>query len=838
MFQMATKMIEFYWQPYAHASEVTSLQLKLAGSYVATVSLLPTDTTYRVALDLALGSVQAALSAFKANGEESEVAMTTIPGEDVPPPPTKLPAPVGFGWRVVDETTPPPPPPPTGDSAFFQNVVLHDVGGHRLLPGQSKNFGTDPRFNVHNKSWGLSFKYKAETAPGLWATVSLWNGGNPQWMLKSTGETRIAATFGKSNASYDGFDIPGVDSVVGRFVHVVIGYDATTKMARIWIDGVLKQEKALDAHIGWSDTAPPDFIVNSTEAGHEPGDMTTGELVYAVGATPTQADVDKLYGEVAHEPGFFVLDDGNVVKVEAYGVGYADLNHEHPKAWIDGAVVELTKVRDNRPRELRYEGSIPAHVGSGAAPIRAEWRWNGKRAPDAVREAMTVLNRPYTPKEPAIPAVVPGMAHIRRDGSMGFDLREDSEIYVGVYGFSAAEFGDNRYGLATRDEMLAANFGVEGGSILHYDPAQAANFDEWWVKTGDFRRINALAFERWSGPWSVPDDDLFWNIGVNLKAWMELPTFEADVKRWCDWRNNFPGSQKPRFVITKDEATDAFGGDPASTTHPNLKDIAPLGGMLRVTNALRQGGQPIAPGLFGVDDTVPVGYTDWTKPEYSDFIVQYYQPNLLPAPWTGQTLRHQAIQMKWAAKHRDPNRPLSLNFGIIVDYFVRDEQGQWYKQIPANSPKTIPGQLWVCLAYGSTVLRGYAMATYDARQPSDDPAAWEYQQGVKPGEPAYYAMLSSATMIKDYTKFILGAEQPLMDAGPDFVCGHRSGATGRIWWAVNLSEEARTVPAAAIPGFDWAKVETMDVNGKRTDATTATPVPGNGVMVMVAPNAA
>jgi hypothetical protein len=257
--------------------------------------------------------------------------------------------------------------------------------------------------------------------------------------------------------------------------------------------------------------------------------------------------------------------------------------------------------------------------------------------------------------------------------------------------------------------------------------------------------------------------------------------------------------------------------------------------MSRVTKALRQGGQPVAPGLFGVDDTVPVGYTKWTLPEYSDFVAQYYQPNLLVAPWTGQSLRHQAIQMKWAAKHRDPARPLSLNFGLIVGYWVPDGQGGWEKQIPSNDPKTIPAQLWVAVSYGGVALRGYAMTTHDFRNFPTDPAATEYQQGVKPGEPAYYAMLSSATMIKDNTRRLLGAEQSVPDAGPDFVCGHRRDPiAGRIWWAVNLSEVDRVVPAAAVPSFDWKTRETLTADGVRrqiADVTDLT-VPANGVLVL------
>jgi hypothetical protein len=463
--------------------------------------------------------------------------------------------------------------------------------------------------------------------------------------------------------------------------------------------------------------------------------------------------------------------------------------------------------------------------------LRTEWRTGADVSPLAVTETPVEVSIPYQPREPAIPISTHGQAHIRRDGSVGFDLRPDSEIYVGVYGFGAGEFNDDRWGLTVRDEMLAAKMGVEGGSILHYQK-QPSGWRQWLEMTEQMRIANGTALARWEGPWSVPDDDF---LGPDaLAALIQEPGWEGYVQGWCDWRVG-ASWQRPRFVIYKDEVNLAFGGDPEDATHPLLSKLSPYGGIGKVVDVLRSAsGCPVAPGMFGVGNEVPVNYSRWLEPKYSDFIAQYHQPNNIPAPWTGQTLRQAAETLKWAAKHRDPNRPLSLNYGLIVDYFIRDEQGKWFKQIAATDPKSIPAQLWVNIALGATILRGYALCSYDAREPSSNPAVHEYQQAVKPGDPEYYALLSSATLIKENADLLLGSDQPLPDAGPDFLCGHRAGPKGRIWWAVNLSETVRGVPSSAVP-FEGKRTNLYS-NGTQSTPMEHSIVPPNGVLVLTQRN--
>lgn len=820
----AEKTIEFFWAPYARAAEVARLEVQVAdaaGNPVAAAVATPTETTAR--LPLAEGATyRAALSAVTANGERSEAATLVVAlGDPPPPPPAKLPAPEGFGWRFVAAD----PPPPPADSPFLKSVVLRKEDFTRLTAPLV--FPSDPKFNTAGKSCGLAFKFRYNAAPNSASPLSLWDDAAPILQLRAISDTRLDVLVRRTGGQFGGLTHL-LDPMTGRDVDVVVGFDVATKTLTLWVDKVKRDETTIEEGIGFSPTQTPPLVVNSQAAGHNLGDLTPIRLLFAVGAAPTQADVDALFAQPVHAPGFVTRMVGETIEVAAYGPGFADRNHETPKAWIDGQHVPLAKTRDNRPIELRYTAAIPANVGAGTVPLKAEWRWNGKPAPDAVIEASGTFNRVAAPRPQPAPPAFAGVAHIRRDGSSGHDLRDDSEIYVGAYGFGAGEFADDRWGLRVRDEMLAANFGVEGGSILHYQK-QAGGWQQWLAMTEQMRIANGTALKRWPGPWSVPDDDF---LGPDaLAALMAEPGWEGYIAGWCDWRNAVT-TQRPRFVLYKDEVNLAFGSDPDSTTQPLLVKLVPFGGMGKVVDALRASSRcPIAPGMFGVDSSVPVGYSAWMTPRYSDFVAQYHQPNLPPAPWSGQTLRQATETLRWAAKHRDPARPLSLNFGLIVDYFIRDAEGKWFKQIAATDPKSIPGQIWVNVSLGATVLRGYALASYDARQPSGDPAVPEYQQAVKPGERAYYAMLAAASMVRDYAPLLLGAEQPLADAGPDFLCGHRRSPRGRVYWAVNLSEVDRPVPEAAIPPFPWNKVERLAPNGKREIAADRL-VPANGVLVL------
>lgn len=464
-------------------------------------------------------------------------------------------------------------------------------------------------------------------------------------------------------------------------------------------------------------------------------------------------------------------------------------------------------------------------------PLRTEWRHTNQPAPDFICESSVEVNLPYTPNPPAVPAETTGMPHLHRDGTISRELRSDSVLAVSVYGFGPGNFRPDKYGLKVRDEMEAAGLMIEAGGINAYNPQHG----DWKQSLHAFeqkRIADGEDLKLWRGDWSATDDDA---MGPDaLAALMQQPGWEGYFDGWCEWRNTAT-ARRPLFSIYKDEVNAAFGGDPEDGNQRLISKFHQYGGVKAFVDALRSAcGHPIAPGMFGVGSEVPVGYTKWTLPEYADFVDQYVQYNDLPAPWSGQTLRHMTTTQGWAAKHRDQSRPLALNYGLITKYELKQADGSWKQTIPSSDPKTIPAQLWMCLAYGATVLRGYAMAAFDLPRPDDVPAGSEYQHAVRPGSDEYYALLSSTRMIKDYEPLLLGSEQPLMDAGPDFMVLHRLGPRGRIWAAVNLSERERMIPLSAVPDFKWTAREQLHADGHREfkAVTLGMVVPPNGVLVL------
>jgi hypothetical protein len=143
--------------------------------------------------------------------------------------------------------------------------------------------------------------------------------------------------------------------------------------------------------------------------------------------------------------------------------------------------------------------------------------------------------------------------------------------------------------------------------------------------------------------------------------------------------------------------------------------------------------------------------------------------------------------------------------------------------------------LWVCLAYGATVIRAYYLQRYDDELPTNAEVGHLYQQSVRPGSPEFKAFLTSAKMVKDYAPMLLGVEQPTPFAGPDFLCAHRQNSQGRIWWATNLSETSRTVQA--VPNATWSTAELLDQSSRTVVPTTTRDVPGNAVLVLSAKGA-
>jgi hypothetical protein len=223
-------------------------------------------------------------------------------------------------------------------------------------------FGNLPAYNVAGKSWGLSVKLFHHSPPTGTSPLSLWDDSSPQWQLKVPGPTRLAVAFALTGGGYSGFDVV-VDDLTGRWVHVVVGYNIATGIALLWVDGVRRDPVVWVNSIGHSPDSTPPLIVNSTAAGHAPGDISVDELVYAVGAAPTSEDVLQLSGIVPKPAGFSNGVTDGTIWAEANGEGFADLPLHDPLAFIDGRNSTMKQTVNNPPMRKRWESPVPDDVG-------------------------------------------------------------------------------------------------------------------------------------------------------------------------------------------------------------------------------------------------------------------------------------------------------------------------------------------------------------------------------------------------------------------------------------------------------------------------------------------
>jgi hypothetical protein len=166
----------------------------------------------------------------------------------------------------------------------------------------------------------------------------------------------------RAAGAWGDFDVT-VDDLTNRRAHVAFGYlhEATTLF--FWVDGVLRGRRIIGGGLGEFPDKTPPLIINSTAAGHQSGDITPIRLVYAVGAAPTQADVDALSGIVPKPPGFSNGVTDGTIWAEANGEGFADLPLHDPSSWIDGRNVTMKQTVNNPPMRKRYEAPIPQDIG-------------------------------------------------------------------------------------------------------------------------------------------------------------------------------------------------------------------------------------------------------------------------------------------------------------------------------------------------------------------------------------------------------------------------------------------------------------------------------------------
>lgn len=360
------KTIEFYWQPYAHAGEVERLTLRVFDSHGALVDFKtfpPAATSSRPSGydETEHFPLTAELCAVKADGEESEVAEIVVSLHIPPPPPSKLPAPQGFGHRIIEDPIDPlPPVEPT--SEFEKRLVLSD-DFETLVPLTSPNsYGTVPGSNPFGQSLWLLFQFEYNATPVIASPLSQRDDANPVWQLFARGPTALGVVFYVTGVGYRGFDVV-VDDMVGRKTTAVFAHDHATGMTMFEVDGVMRAGDTFPSGIGHSAGSPPPFILNSTAASHQPGNITPRRLRYAVGALPTPAEWDALTAIPNETPRFDQRIDGGEIVVSAYGEGFADKPLHDPKPFIDGRFVEVKQTRNNPPLVKSWSGPIPQDVG-------------------------------------------------------------------------------------------------------------------------------------------------------------------------------------------------------------------------------------------------------------------------------------------------------------------------------------------------------------------------------------------------------------------------------------------------------------------------------------------
>jgi hypothetical protein len=732
------------------------------------------------------------------------------------------------------------PPTDFGDGALFKLLQPMD-----LSDGRNLSIPTSPAWNTVGKSWGAAIALEFKEPPLQIAPVHMFDHAGGLWGVTAV-NNGLLNIVGKRIGGGPDFTLHvPVDPLAGRKVHILLGWSADSRLFEAWIDRTLHRTSADGIGFASSYTPPLQFNNASRFGFNDGGRFIVHDLIYRNDRAPTQADA-MAFSDEEVQAGFRVGADNFTVWAEAGGPEFARAG-AHAHVWLDGQHVDLEQVRNNPLTILRWEAPLPPNAGFGFSPVRGELFWAPatRLEPNVITTAEVTLDRFPPPTTPASPRSLEGIPHIRRDGSIGAELRPDSDIYVGLYGFGPGQLTAATYGKTVRDELLAANIGLEVASILQFPPLLDANvtFEEYWQSTASFRQATEQAFAEsdWTGPHSCPEDDFTRDIGNSLAQLMARPRpwLERVVMAWHAWRSWFriPSgmAQEPRFILGKDECNLAFGADPAGS-HVNLDQINPHGGIARLSAAFRATGRPFSWPVAGIGEADQHNVVLWHRPEYSDFVTQYDASGNLRAPWTGTTLRQRHEILGWAAKQRDPSRPFSLNVSLTLANMETDQPGgEWFKARASSSPRLIPAQLWVALAYGASVLRAYSMARFDHVLPPrgrPDGNDW-FEVQVRPGTPEYHAFIKSARLVRNHARLILGAEQPLRDAGPDFICGHRAGPEGRIFWAVNLSESPRSMPPPPFAATRWM---IMDSNGDLNPGDHPHPmasVPGNGVAIVV-----
>jgi hypothetical protein len=297
------------------------------------------------AIALAIMDIGDSMKAIGESCHEIGGSMLASPPIDPPPPPP------------ID---PPVDPPPPAESEFMRAVVLDQgFGGSRFrIPVVVQS---EP-INPFGKSCGGLVDFQYNEPPSMASVMSMRDDVNTIVQFYSRGPTALGVLFGKTKGGWDGFDVV-VDDLTNRRAVTAWGYDAKTETFIFWVDGVVRGMKQVPGGIGFTIDYMPALILNSTAGSHQPGDLSPIRLVYAVGAAPTQADVDALSGIVPKPAGFSNGVTDGIAWTEINGPE-SSLPWTDPMNFLDGKFLFGGKqVVNNPPRQKRWEFPIPGDVG-------------------------------------------------------------------------------------------------------------------------------------------------------------------------------------------------------------------------------------------------------------------------------------------------------------------------------------------------------------------------------------------------------------------------------------------------------------------------------------------
>jgi hypothetical protein len=212
---------------------------------------------------------------------------------------------VDLGGVVTPPPIDPPPPVPPPVPDLEQALVKTDSSLTYTSTQGSSTAENQSKYNVSGKSWGLSLKMTLKENANTITPVNMTSYSGGQWIVGVINNGLLKVVVVRPGGGDITVDIP-VDNLLNRMAHVVVGFDWTTKRLSVWVDRVLKAGADCPNGVGFSPTYTAPFRYNDNTSGFNKGSFVINEFKYYVGKTPTQTDVERLYGPDTVVAGFKV----------------------------------------------------------------------------------------------------------------------------------------------------------------------------------------------------------------------------------------------------------------------------------------------------------------------------------------------------------------------------------------------------------------------------------------------------------------------------------------------------------------------------------------------------